>query len=55
MSIGSNVSANIFSQSTNFLDPIVSAPQYNSPNVTFVYDVASTKGVTDDELFYDIP
>ena len=53
--IGSNISATSSYQSPDVLESILSAPQYNSPNVTFSDDVDFTKVTTDDKLFYDIP
>ena len=54
MSSGANISATRYTQSNDFLKPILSAPQYKPPSVTFAYNVALTKGSTKDELFFDI-
>ena len=55
MSSGANVSVTRYTQSNDVLEPILSAPQYKAPTITFVDDVASTKGATDDGFFSDIP
>ena len=55
VSIGSNISATSFTQSSDVLEPIMSAPQYKTPKSTFADDVAFIKGTTDDEFFYYIP
>ena len=51
---GSNVSATSYTQYNSFLQSILSAPQYKAFSVTFTDDVAVTKGVNDDELFFHV-
>ena len=46
MSSSANVSATIYTQSNDFIGPIISAPQYKAPSVTFTDYVAFTKGAT---------
>ena len=49
MSSGANVSDTCYTQSNDVLEPILSAPQYNPPSVTFTYDMSFNKGYTDNK------
>ena len=51
---GANISATSYTQSNDFLDPILSNPQYKFPSITFAYDADFTKGATDDGFFFEI-
>ena len=51
----SNVSDTSYTESYDILKSILSAPEHKAPSVTFSDDVAFTKDVTEDELFFDIP
>ena len=51
---GANISATSYTQSNDFLDPILSNPQYKFPSITFADDADFTKGATDDGFFFEI-
>ena len=53
-SFGANVSATSYTQSDDFLESILSAPEHNPPSFTSSDDVAFTKVATNNELFFDI-
>ena len=54
-SFGSNVFVTNYTLSDNVLESILSVSEHKSPSVTFLYDLAFTKGATDYEFSFDIP
>ena len=54
-SIRSSASANSSAQDIDIIEPILSAPQHKSHTETFVYAAAFTKGITDGQIFYEVP
>ena len=55
VSSGANIYYTSYTQSNDVLKIILSAPQYKDHRTTFTYDVAFTKGATDNKLLFDIP
>ena len=49
-----SIYATSYNKSGDVLEYILSAPEHKPPSVTFSYDVAFTKGATDNELFFNI-
>ena len=55
VSSGSNISDTSYTQSNEALEPILAAPQYKSPSITFTDNVDLTKGATVSVMRRDDP
>ena len=49
-----NISETSYTESNDVLNPILSAPQYKPPRVTFLDDVAFTMGATEGEFSFEM-
>ena len=54
VSFSANVSATNFTQSNNVIYSILSALQYDAPNITCANNMAFNKSTTNNNFFYDI-